>query len=90
VWLTSHNGAVSHQDGFCALSLGVAISGVDMVTAFGSVAAAINNMGVGLGQTASNFGGLNDAAKWMLWVAMLLGRLEVLPLLLLFSRGYWR
>lgn len=75
---------------YCALSLGVAISGVDLVTAFGSVAAAINNMGVGLGETASNFGGLNDAAKWMLWVAMLLGRLEVLPLLLLFSRGFWR
>jgi trk system potassium uptake protein TrkH len=75
---------------YCALSLGVAISGIDLVTAFGSVAAAINNMGVGLGQTASSFGVLNDTAKWMLWVAMLLGRLEVLPLLLLFSRDLWR
>lgn len=75
---------------YCALSLGVAISGVDLITAFGSVAAAINNMGVGLGQTASSFGSLNDTAKWMLWVAMLLGRLEVLPLLLLFSRDLWR
>ena len=75
---------------YCALSLGVAISGVDLVTAFGSVAAAINNMGVGLGETASSFGGLNDTAKWLLWVAMLLGRLEVLPLLLLFSRDLWR
>jgi len=75
---------------YCALSLGVSISGVDLVTAFGSVAAAINNMGVGLGETASTFGGLNDTAKWLLWVAMLLGRLEVLPLLLLFTRDVWR
>ncbi len=75
---------------YCALSLGLAVSGIDLVTAFGSVAAAINNMGVGLGETASSFGGLNNTAKWLLWIAMLLGRLEVLPVLLLFSRDLWR
>jgi trk/ktr system potassium uptake protein len=75
---------------YCMLSLGVAMSGVDLVTAFGSVAACLNDMGVGLGETASSFGGLNDSAKWMLWLAMLLGRLEVFPLLLLFSREFWQ
>ena len=46
--------------------------------------------GRGVGATASTFGVLNDTAKWMLWLAMLLGRLEVFPLLLLFSRDFWR
>jgi trk system potassium uptake protein TrkH len=47
-------------------------------------------MGVGLGETATTFGVLNDAATWMLSLAMLLGRLEVFPLLLLFSKDFWR
>ncbi len=75
---------------FCFLSLGLAMTGVDLVTAFGSVAACINNMGAGIGLTASYFGGLNHVAKWLLTFAMLLGRLEVFPLLLLFSRDFWR
>jgi trk system potassium uptake protein TrkH len=47
-------------------------------------------MGVGLGDTATTFGVLKDDAKWMLTLAMLLGRLEIFPLLLLFSTDFWR
>jgi trk system potassium uptake protein TrkH len=47
-------------------------------------------MGVGLGETAAGFGGLNDAAKWLLVGGMVVGRLEVFPLLLLFYPGFWR
>jgi trk system potassium uptake protein TrkH len=75
---------------YCVLSLGLAATGVDLVTAFGSVAGCINNMGVGLGETASSFGVLNDDAKWMLTLSMLVGRLEVFPLLLIFTRDFWR
>lgn len=75
---------------YCLLSLGLVATGVDLVTAFGSVAACINNMGAGLGATASSFGVLNQGAKWMLWLSMLLGRLEVFPLLLLVSREFWQ
>jgi trk system potassium uptake protein TrkH len=75
---------------YCILSLGVAMTGVDLVTAFGSVAGCLNNMGVGLGDTATTFGVLKDDAKWMLTLAMLLGRLEIFPLLLLFSTDFWR
>jgi trk system potassium uptake protein TrkH len=71
------------------LSLVLMAMGIDAVTAFGSVAGCMNNMGVGLGQTASNFGGLSDAAKWVLSLSMLLGRFEVMPLLLLFTRDFW-
>lgn len=75
---------------FCFLSLGLTMTGLDLETAFGSVAACINNMGAGFGATASSFGGLNHMAKWLLWLAMLLGRLEVFPLVLIFSRDFWR
>ncbi|MEJ2346668.1 MAG: TrkH family potassium uptake protein [Gammaproteobacteria bacterium] len=75
---------------YCVLSFGLTLTGVDFVTAFGSVAGCINNMGVGLAGTASDFGSLNNAAKWLLWFAMLLGRLELFPLFLLVSREFWR
>lgn len=75
---------------FCFISLGLTMTGVDLDTAFGSVAACINNMGAGFGGTAAQFGGLNPAAKWLLTAAMLIGRLEVFPLILLFSRDFWK
>ncbi len=75
---------------YIACSLGVAATGVDLVTAFGSVAGTLNNMGIGLGETASNFAPLNDAATWILNLSMLIGRLEVFPLLLLFQPSFWR
>jgi trk system potassium uptake protein len=54
------------------------------------VAACLNNMGVGLGETAGGFGGLNDTATWLMSLAMLIGRLEIFPLLLLFLPDFWR
>lgn len=64
--------------------------GNDIQTAFGTVSACINNMGVGYGDTAVNFAGLTVTAKWLMCAAMLLGRLEVFPILVMFSRTYWR
>lgn len=75
---------------FCVLSLALVATGVDVVTAFGSVAAGLNNMGVGYGETAGGFGVLNDTATWLLSFSMLLGRLEIFPLLMLFYPGFWR
>ena len=75
---------------YCVLSLGIASTGVDLVTAFGSVAGCLNNMGVGLGGTATTFGALSHTAKWMLTLSMLLGRLEIFPLLLIFTKDLWR
>ncbi|KAB2936378.1 MAG: potassium transporter [Candidatus Contendobacter sp.] len=75
---------------YCAFSLALAATGVDLVTAFGSVAACLNNMGVGLGETAVGFSPLNDTATWLMSLAMLVGRLEIFPLLLLFLPDFWR
>ncbi len=66
------------------------MNGVDLVTAFGSAAAGLNNMGVGLGDTATGFGVLNDTSTWLLSLSMLIGRLEVFPLLVLFLPDFWK
>lgn len=64
--------------------------GYDLLTSFATVAACINNMGLGFGETASTFGTLNDAAKYLMCTAMILGRLEIYPVLILFSRFFWK
>ena len=75
---------------YCFFSLALAVTGVDLVTAFGSVAGCLNNMGIGLGETAAGFGVLNDTATWLLSLSMLVGRFEVFPLLLLFLPDFWK
>lgn len=64
--------------------------GYDLLTSFASVAACINNMGLGFGATADGFSGLNGFSKYLMCAAMLLGRLEIYPVLILLSRTFWR
>jgi trk system potassium uptake protein TrkH len=61
-------------------------------TALSAVVASINNMGPGLNEIgpAGNFQGLTDFQTWVCTVAMLLGRLELLSVLVLLTPGYWR
>jgi trk system potassium uptake protein TrkH len=75
---------------FCGMTLLLAATGIDLVTAFSAVAACINNMGVGLDAVGMTFEGLNTMSKWVLCLAMLLGRLEMFTLLVLFMPGFWR
>ena len=75
---------------FLVMSLILAGSGLDLVTAFSAVAACMNNLGPGLGEVAANYSGINDLAKWVLCFAMLLGRLEIFTLLVLLSPAFWR
>lgn len=74
----------------CVFVWGLMVIGHDFTTAFGTVAACMNNMGVGYGDTASGFGTLKDPAKWLMCVAMLFGRLEIFPILIVFSRTFQR
>ena len=68
------------------------LSGLDIVTSFSAVVATVNNIGPGLGEVgpASNYGGLNVFQLWVLSFAMLLGRLELLTVLVLFTTHFWR
>ncbi|MHA7847230.1 TrkH family potassium uptake protein [Serratia sp. D1N4] len=66
------------------------LMGYDLMTSFATVAACINNMGLGFGETAAGFGTLSSPAKWLMCAAMLFGRLEIYPILILCSRTFWR
>lgn len=66
------------------------LSGMDPVTAFGAVAATINNLGPGLGDVATTFAGVDAFGLWVGSFAMLLGRLEIFPLLVLMTPYFWR
>ena len=65
-------------------------SGLNQDTAFSAVAACLNNLGPGLDEVGQNFQSINDFAKWVLCLAMLLGRLEIFTLLVLFTPGFWK
>lgn len=65
-------------------------TGEDQVTAFSAIATCMNNVGPGLGDVASNFTTVSDPGKWICILAMLLGRLEVFPLLVLITPTFWR
>ena len=70
----------------------VSIDRVSPVTSFTAVLACMNNIGPGLdavGPTC-NFAGLSVLSKIVLIVDMLAGRLEIFPILILFSRRTWK
>lgn len=70
----------------------LSLENIDFQTTFSAVATCINNVGPGfkaIGPTG-NFGFLSDLSKWTLSFAMLAGRLEIFPILLLFSKSFWK
>jgi len=78
---------------FAVISVALSLIGLDPVTAISGAATAISNVGPGLGPIigpAGNFQPLPDAAKWLLALAMLIGRLEVFTVLVLFIPTFWR
>ena len=65
-------------------------SGLDFVTAWSATAAALNNLGPGLGSVATNYADIGVFAKGVLCWGMLLGRLEIFTLLVLFMPTFWK
>lgn len=75
---------------FMTMLLALLATGLDIITAFSAVGACINNLGPGLEGVAQTYGALPGTAKWILCLAMLLGRLEVFTLLVLVTPTFWR
>lgn len=73
-------------------TLAMAMMGLDLVTAFSSVAASIGNIGPGLGGVgpAEHYQHIPLAGKWLLSFCMLAGRLEIYTVLVLFTRDFWK
>ncbi len=63
---------------------------IDFYSAFSGTAAAINNLGPGLGGFSENYSALSDAGKFALTMAMIVGRLELFGVLILFVPSFWR
>ncbi|GAB3184927.1 potassium transporter TrkG [Hydrogenophaga aquatica] len=74
------------------LTMLLLLTDMNFDTAFSAVVASVNNMGPGLNEVgpAGNFAGLTPFQLWICTLAMLLGRLEMLSFLVLFTRGFWR
>jgi trk system potassium uptake protein len=74
------------------LTLLLVLTDMKFDTALSAVIATINTTGPGLNEIgpAGNFGALSDYQKWILILSMLLGRLELLPVFMLFMPSFWR
>lgn len=75
------------------LAAALGLTGLDLLTSITGAATAVANVGPGLGDTigpAGNFASLPDSAKWLLCLGMLLGRLEIMTVLVLFTPAFWR
>ena len=71
----------------------LSLAGQDFVTALTGAQTALTNVGPGLGETigpAGNFAPLGEFELWLLSFIMLLGRLEIMTVLILFTPIYWR
>jgi trk system potassium uptake protein TrkH len=71
----------------------LALTGLDMVTSVSGAITSVMNVGPGMGDIigpAGNFSSLTDTAKWALSAGMLLGRLEFLTIIVLFTPAFWR
>lgn len=77
---------------FGGILLMVSYSTDDFMTAFSAVAATFNNIGPGLGKVgpAFSFAELSNFSKVILSFGMLAGRLEIFPMLILFSPTTWK
>ena len=78
---------------FFIISALLSLTGLDFITSISGAATSISNVGPGLGATIGpngNFSSLPDTSKWILSLAMILGRLELFAILVLFLPSFWR
>ena len=75
------------------LTLAIAFHGLDFRDSLGAAASALGNVGPGLGPNSGpccTFKEVPAGVKWLMSFGMLAGRLEILILLIPFSRSFWR
>ncbi len=74
------------------VTLLLALSGLDAITAFSAACASLNNIGPGLHEVGpgTTFEGLTDFQTWVCTITMLLGRLELLTVLVILTPAFWR
>ncbi len=75
-----------------SLTLILAFTGLDIISAFTAIVASVNNTGPGLGVVgpSTTYESLEDFQTWVCIFAMLLGRLEIFTLLVVLTPAFWR
>lgn len=76
----------------CAGAAGISFMDKDIVTSFSTAASMLGNIGPGIGAFGpfSNYSPLPDAGKWFLCGLMIVGRIELLAIIVLFTRSFYR
>jgi trk system potassium uptake protein TrkH len=76
----------------CLGSFVISFMGYDIITSFSTSASMLGNIGPALGTFGpfTNYSALPIAGKWIMSAMMLLGRLELLTVMILFSRNFYR
>lgn len=75
------------------IAAALSVIGLDPITSVTGAITAVANVGPGMGDfigPTGNFTHLPDAAKWILSLGMLMGRLEILTVLVVLSPSFWR
>lgn len=75
-----------------AITLLLAATGLDLLTALSAAAACVNNVGPGLAEVgpSTTYAHLSDFQTWICTFAMMLGRLELLTVFVLLTPAFWR
>lgn len=76
---------------FVFISVLMTFFGMDLLTAAGASASCLGNIGPGLGNVGptENYAFIPLVGKWILSIAMLVGRLEIYTVIVIFTRGFW-
>ena len=78
---------------FAVVAIILTLIGIDPVTAWSGAGSAVANVGPGLGDIigpAGTYEALSNQAKWVLLIAMIIGRLEIVTALVVLTPAFWR
>ena len=78
---------------FAAVAIILTLIGIDPITAWSGAGSAVANVGPGLGDIigpAGTYEALSNQAKWVLLIAMIIGRLEIVTALVILTPAFWR
>ena len=75
---------------FLAIVLAVMATGLDFYSSVAAVAACLSNTGAGIAGVSSGYADLSSTVKVLLMFAMLVGRIEIMVVMVLFLPSYWR
>lgn len=77
---------------FAIMSIGVGLSNLDFITSISASISVLTTLGPGLGDVigpSGNYESLSDGVKWWLSLGMIMGRVELVSIVLLLLPSFW-